>query len=164
LNDASFALIARTRPRLVVLSALWSGDPPVDDAGFERRLVALDGTLARLRGLGIETVVLGEMPEFRRPVPAMVAERLQRHDFDMDSMDELKRPQIARAERTMAVRYRSVPGVRYVSMMERSCTAAGCPLTTPDGTPMQFDVVHLTPEGSRWVASRLGPRLMAGVE
>ena len=47
------------------------------------------------------------------------------------------------------------PGVHYVSVQKALCTPK-CVLLAQDNVPLQFDFSHLTPQGSRLLARRVG--------
>jgi hypothetical protein len=51
--------------------------------------------------------------------------------------------------------------VQFVSVLDALCTNGDCPLKVDAETPMLWDTLHLTPEGSAYVIDRLRPELDA---
>ena len=46
-------------------------------------------------------------------------------------------------------------GIPYVSVIKAMCRGGDCQMTGEDGLPLEFDVVHLTADGSAFVAKRI---------
>ncbi len=150
-NDMAIAEILSRRPDFVVLGGVWTADA--------RQLVQIDATLDVLEKAAIRVVVLGPGPLYKRSVPLFVAERFRRGDSDTESEDELDETVFARdadLRRHVATRH----GVRYVSILDAVCQNRKCPVLR-GGKSLHFDPVHLTPEGSDYVARRLVGQLFA---
>jgi SGNH domain (fused to AT3 domains) len=51
--------------------------------------------------------------------------------------------------------------VQFVSVLDAICNNRDCPLTIDAETPIIWDTIHLTPEGSTYVLQKLKPALDA---
>jgi peptidoglycan/LPS O-acetylase OafA/YrhL len=150
-NESVFQQIISYKPSLVILSSTWG----VDVVG--RTL--LKDTLARLKSLDIDAVVIGPKPFYEEAVPIILANRLKQNDHGIRSENELD-PSIAYMDQAMdvALRQENVP---YISILHALCRQDGCLLETSDGSPLEWDVLHFTAQGSKTVADRITPLLLA---
>jgi peptidoglycan/LPS O-acetylase OafA/YrhL len=154
MNDIVLEQVRRERPALVVLAGSWATYQPLDD-GTTGEVASLAQTIARLRALGVErVVVVGTLPVWRTAlprlllsqwqlsgdVPSRAATDLAPHPLALDSLvaDEVRRS-----------------GAEFISVYDFMCKSDGC-LTTlrRDGQlhPTAHDEAHLTLTASRYVA------------
>ncbi|MBB4003083.1 peptidoglycan/LPS O-acetylase OafA/YrhL [Aurantimonas endophytica] len=138
LNDFALAYFLANPPSIVVM-----GGDLISDAGL---LALLDASVDRLTEAGIRVVVLGPVPYFNRPVPIILASRIEKENRDTSSLGELNRESII-ADEFMEKFYES-DGGEYLSALRTMCPAMKCELQRGE-KPLHFDVVHLTDEGSR---------------
>lgn len=137
LNEFALDWLLKHKPALVVLGgdALVSPD----------HLALLDKTIAKLTAAGIEVVVLGPVPMFKRPGPEIVAERMYRRDADMNAgsdMDDM----VFTAEKLMTRHFAGHPNARFISVLEATCPQMKCPMMV-GGEPLQYDARHFTAAG-----------------
>lgn len=168
--NAAFATILKDR-RLsaVILSAHWTayGGPSAPDAalpsaerkGADASDPYLGSTLAATRDADIPVLLLGPGLEFPRPLAESLVRQEQLHMPVGDSLTVIKAAWKADANvERMATRYSNV---RFASILQAVCIDQVCPLTADPETPMVWDTLHLTPEGSTYVVDRLKPELDA---
>jgi len=149
-NDYVLHRIITERPERVLLVASWAG-------GWDSRRIV--DTIRALREGGIQGITLvGPVPHWKDGLPralylfsqqdALLHRVPQRTRFGLittEPIDTAMR-ELAKAEH-----------VAYLSPWNVLCDANGC-LTRTDsgsGNPIQFDVVHLTAEGSRFLVAHL---------
>lgn len=148
-NDLILARVLAARPELVILiSAWWIG--PDGDA-----LLAV--LLHRLQAAGIHAVLVGPPPEYTTQVPMTLANRTLAGERDTRSHDGTLATVLATDRRIGAIAGEAE--VPYVSIMESICQSADCPLTTPEGAPLEFDMIHFSLPGSLFVSQRIAPAL-----
>jgi peptidoglycan/LPS O-acetylase OafA/YrhL len=142
-NAGVFGWIARARPEIVILSAVW----PTDPAG----LAFLDATIDRLKSGGARVVIIGPGLRYDDPVPTMLAKRLMRGDANS------RHPRPVRVEIADKIIRNHVrgKGVLYLSPLESLCAAADCPLADEAGTPLQWDKSHFTIAGAALATARM---------
>jgi peptidoglycan/LPS O-acetylase OafA/YrhL len=163
LNDYFFAWIAASRPSVVVLSAVWAGFAFPPRTKFDDPEPSIDATIAKLKSLGVTVVLLGPTPIYDVPLPLILAHRLQFGEPRDPSA--LIVPTVFKTERDMQLRYAKNPKVTYISMTDLLCTGTlHCAVTNEDGLPVHLDTGHLSIAGSRLVAERLMPKLLAAIE
>ncbi|MGJ5195402.1 acyltransferase family protein [Bradyrhizobium sp. HKCCYLRH1030] len=144
----------------IILSGNWRayletyGRPPA------RRVDGyLNALLAVAQETGVPVLLLGPSIEFPVPLASTLFNHEQTHvpignslmpkDASFEADDRLR--EIARA----------YPLVQYVSILDTICSKRRCPLTIDAETPIVWDTIHFTPEGSRFVVSQLAPQLDA---
>lgn len=144
INDYVLALIKSRKPDLVVLSALWK--PFVMDG--------LEKTLGMLVQNDISVVVLGNTPIFEESVPIYLSRPVR---------GRIKVSDRSAAEVAMRamLETRKIKNVRYISLQQVACPSGRCALVDKSGHPYYFDEGHLTQEGSRWIAGRIVPDILA---
>jgi hypothetical protein len=150
--DYGMELVRRLRPELVLL---------VQRNGHETR--DWDGIARPIEAAGAgRAVVIGPVPQWRRALPGIVAERFWPNP-PLYLSEELDQEVLAsdlrlRRHRTAGSR------VPAISLIEDLCTPAGCRAVVPGAGPhamIHFDYGHLTEEGSRFVAREvLMPKLL----
>ncbi len=151
-NDRVGALMQDTRGLTVLLSADW---PSYETRfGTEAFLGALRATLKRLNDAGVRTVVLGPPIRWRQPLPALLAERVERNAGPADSTTLVFEPQFAADRRLKA----ALPGVPYISILDSVCPSRRCPAFVGN-VPLSLDRNHLTKEGSILVIDTIAPQL-----
>jgi peptidoglycan/LPS O-acetylase OafA/YrhL len=108
-------------------------------------------------------IIVGPLPSWPSALPAMLARTAIRSGLDLPpprvfntSLEEtLVMDRLMRGVATSA-------GADYISVTDILCDEGRTCLTLVPGeglTPMQFDTVHLTPEGSRYVVRAMASRL-----
>ncbi|WP_371345464.1 acyltransferase family protein [Ancylobacter sp. IITR112] len=146
LNRFAFDWLLEHRPNILVLG----GDTLVSPEHFRQ----LDADLAKLHAAGIRVILLGPVPQFRRPVPEILAERLYRDQPSRLADDDLT-DGTRRADRLMREHFAGNPNVEFISVLATMCPDSNCPIML-DGVPLQFDANHFTREGVAYYGERLG--------
>lgn len=152
-NERVLALLLQRKPALVIIAHSW-GDVP-----------SLSGTeeiIERLRSAGIGVVLVGPSPYYREAAPKILARTLNegvRGDSAPSDMQVFV-PQREDWAQALAAKTH----VPFVSMLQAYCSAGRCPLVTEGDVPIEFDPLHFTREGSRYVAARMLPALLAGIQ
>jgi peptidoglycan/LPS O-acetylase OafA/YrhL len=119
--------------------------------------VNLDATLSASRNAGIPLLLLGPSLELPTPLAATLVRQALTHVPVRDTLKVI--PAAFAADRH--VRQLSAPfsNVQFVSILDALCTNGDCPLKVDAETPILWDTLHLTPEGSTTVIDRLRPEL-----
>ncbi len=150
--------LSQTKVDAVVLSAFWSGqteaEPPAAD---------LAPLIDALRARHIPVILIGLAIEYDQPLPALLAMHLARDGAVPTQLPANIQPHVFAADRVLRERFGSLPGVTYLSIADRVCTNGVCPTLLPDGSPLQFDIAHLTAGGARLVAAKLFDRPVAAM-
>jgi hypothetical protein len=152
-NEFALTTISKSKPELVILAASIYPSATI--------LTGLDTTIGALGAAGIRVVVLGPMPQYRTPVPNIVAARWVEgnHDPFSDNADQVQQAFLDSIEATMSEHFSGRSDVRYVSVLGVVCPDRKCPLLTPANVPVHFDLAHLTIAGSYLFAQRLAPAI-----
>jgi peptidoglycan/LPS O-acetylase OafA/YrhL len=155
-NDFVLATILRIKPELVILGASVYPRPAI--------LTGLDATIRVLDASGIKVVLLGPMPQYRTPVPNILAARWAEgnHDPFSDNADREQQAYLDSIEAAMGHHFSGRSDVRYVSVLGTVCADRKCPLLAPANVPIHFDLAHLTTAGSYLFAQRLAPAIFSG--
>lgn len=140
LNDFAIDWLLKNRPRLVITGGDAMGPPET--------LSVLNASIAKLRAAGIQVIVLGPVAYFNKPVPNLLAERLQRGDRGTRSRSEIVNF-FPDNEQVLKRFYRERFDVQYVSFIGSFCAGGKCSLAV-DGVPANFDTVHFTEAGSTY--------------
>jgi peptidoglycan/LPS O-acetylase OafA/YrhL len=146
-NRAAFDSI-RATPALkhIYLAAFWAnGD--FDDPAF---VTKLDRTIAAIRALGREVVLIGPVPPQPFDVPRHLA-HLERVDR-LSAAQGVNRAWVeTRTEhlRAMFARWQA-KGVRLIDPIAALCSSGNC-IIERDGQPLYFDSHHLSVAGARLV-------------
>ena len=142
-NNYALAAIARLKPELVVLAQIGAHEE-TDWAGLT----------ARVRALGAKDVVLiGPSPQWAPSLPLVVTSQYWGRSYDRVSYG--LNADVLALDRRLATQFRESSLPRYVSLIERLCNADGCVAAVPGTSPPElvaFDMGHLTPRGSVYVA------------
>jgi peptidoglycan/LPS O-acetylase OafA/YrhL len=166
-NDWIIRKIADVRPAVVVLEAMWQE--------YDRAKLA--STIQDIRATGVKRViVLGPAPAWT-DTPSRITFKLWREDamhrvppahlnYDKYGMGypEFKAGgsdlRTATAETDLA-RVANDSGAEFISITKRMCDPSGCLMRASEssGAPFYLDLVHLTPDGSRYAARAVAPDL-----
>jgi peptidoglycan/LPS O-acetylase OafA/YrhL len=162
MNAIVMEQVRRLRPTIVALAASWSTYQPQED-GTLGELSGLQQTVAQLRGLGVErVVVVGTLPVWRAAqprlllsawqltgeVPYRLAGALVPHPLALDSLV---------ADQALFA------GAEFISVYDLLCNRNGCKTTRlRDGQlhAMAHDEAHLTTDGSIELARAMLPQLI----
>lgn len=149
------AHLAAHPPQVLVLAGFWTlyfGDNPQWNGLSEAKIEA---TLAELRTLGIQRIVLlGPLPGYKRDVPKFAGSLFRPGEMTR-TRQELEEASFTLEPRLRALAQRN--GLVYASPLETLCDAKGCLVTTsPERfAPVQWDAHHLTSAGARLVVEAL---------
>ncbi|MGE0282393.1 MAG: acyltransferase family protein, partial [Rhizobiaceae bacterium] len=147
-NDFALDWIRRTKPSLVILSAIWTLDGHMD---------SFRSQIDELAALGIQTIILGPSPIFPEAIPVLLAERLTRGD-QTTSWDNLP-PDTFAYDVELGEAFKTWPA-RYVSLLEIACPQQSCPLIL-DRMPIYWDGEHLTTAGAQALVAGFVDRIPA---
>lgn len=142
-NDYALARIAALKPDLVVLAQRGAHED-TDWAALA----------THLRGLGAKDVLLvGPGPEWLPGLPAIVTSQYWGRNYDRVGYGlNLGR---ALVDRRLKERYANSATLKYASLIDTLCDADTCQAVIPGSSPpelLSFDMGHLTPNASRYVA------------
>ena len=148
-NDAALRLILDRKPAIVVLGAVWSVDP--DD------IRKLDATLDALRSANMRTIVIGPPVWLKRPGPTVLAERVQAGIKSTTADDELLPSITLDRDAVLIDHFGKTGSSKYASVYQTACRNQ-CAIASGN-VPFQFDVFHLTKEGSLYYAAQLADKI-----
>lgn len=143
-RDIAAGFFARATPDVVVIAGKW--DKYAQQAGFDDTVHELLGAIAFLRGRGIPVIVIGPSPTFRSRLPGLLM-RARNRGTTLTATDLLE-PGLFDLDARLKARIPVARDLVYISMLETVCPAKACTTMLPDGTPLTFDHVHATAEGS----------------
>ncbi|WP_315720458.1 MULTISPECIES: acyltransferase family protein [unclassified Bradyrhizobium] len=162
-NDANRLLreeIRARRPAAVIVSGNWRVYVDVYGQsaapGFDGYLGAL---LKEAEDAGIPVLLLGPSLEFPAPLAQTLFNYERMHLPVANSLTPVEAS--FKADERLREIARSHPGVQYVSVLDAICSLRACPTRADPETPITWDIIHLTPEGSKFVVSKLKPQLDA---
>jgi peptidoglycan/LPS O-acetylase OafA/YrhL len=166
--NATFATVLREhRVSAVILSGHWSLYlETLEPASRERAAsagsdgpfnVRLNATLSATRNAGIPVLLLGPSLEFPAPLAATLARLEQTHQPVGDHLRVI--PWAYRANPRLRLISAAFSNVQFVSVLDALCRNGDCPLKVDAETPIVWDTLHMTPEGSNYVIGRLRPEL-----
>jgi peptidoglycan/LPS O-acetylase OafA/YrhL len=135
-NAAVGAHLAAHRPDVVILS---SKDP--------RPLPGLAQTIRQLTNAGTVVILVGESPEFKVELPALLARAWP--DATAAPNAQLV-PEPFRTDAAMKAQFAAMPGVEYVSLMDALCPRGRCVAVVGDGAPLTSDKDHFSLAGARY--------------
>jgi len=144
INDFVLTQINSRKPDIVIIAAFWK--PFVMDG--------LEKTLGLLAQNDTSVVVLGNTPIFLEGVPAYLSRGA---DKDIKVSDR----SAAEVAMRKLLQTKKVGNVRYIPLQGIACPGGRCALADKSGRPYYFDDGHLTQEGSRWIAGRIVPDILA---
>ncbi|WP_257164565.1 acyltransferase family protein [Bradyrhizobium sp. SRS-191] len=162
-------LIRSRRLSAIIISAHWRAYlhrqlPPPAVTASERSddpAPALDSylgaTLAAARDADLPVLLFGPSIEFPVPLASSLVSRELTH-FPPDKSFIALEASFAADDhlRQLSRRYENV---KFISVLQAACPNRICPLTANTDTPIVWDTLHLTPEGSHYVLERLKPQL-----
>ncbi len=119
--------------------------------------VNLDATLSTSSDAGIPVLLVGSSPEFPTPLAATLVRQALTHAPVRDTLKVI--PAAYTADRHVKQLSTPYSNVHFVSILDALCENGDCPLTIDAETPIIWDTLHLTPEGSAYVLDRLRPEL-----
>jgi len=126
----------------LVLHARWT----------EAELSRLPATLARLKSLGVVTIVVGPVVAYDVALPRLIAEAIRLDDPNL--VDQTRTQSVFALDRAMAAQM-AQSGVAYVSLVDLICPNGACVVFADATTPIVYDRHHLTEAGARFVARRM---------
>jgi SGNH domain (fused to AT3 domains) len=144
-NDYVLSLIETRKPEIVIVSAFWKPN----------HKTLLENTLRQLATIpGVSVVVIGNTPVFMESVPVYLERR---------SSVPIKISDRSAAEHMMEdlIGEGRMKGIKYVPLKDLTCPDGHCLLTDPKGYVYYIDDGHLSAEGSRWVAQRIGSAILS---
>ncbi|MFC3442623.1 acyltransferase family protein [Sphingobium rhizovicinum] len=151
-NRAALAAI-RADPglRRIYLAAFWANGE-FDDPAF---IAKLDRTIAALRALGRDVVLIGPVPPQPFDVPRRLA-HLARAGAVTDAQGVKRAWVDARTVHLRALFSRwQAQGVRLIDPVAALCDARSCAIER-DAKPLYFDSHHLSVAGAKWVVAHGG--------
>jgi peptidoglycan/LPS O-acetylase OafA/YrhL len=148
-NDFTLDWIIKNRPKIVVMSAAWN---------FDADSLKLFTNSIQKFPTETSIIILGPSPQYRKPVPDILADRRLRGDYSTLSQGDLTRSVFV-VDNDMK-KLSELNRVIYISVLEAICRDKQCPMYIK-GTPVHWDTGHLTDVGSvllvRAFMSRFGP-------
>lgn len=145
LNRFAFDWLLEHRPSILVIG----GDALNSPEHFRQ----FDADLARLHAAGIRVILLGPVPQYKRPPPEILTERMYRGEPSRLADGDLTENTL-RADRLMREHFAGNPDVEFVSILGM-CPDMNCPMME-GGAPLEFDPSHFTREGVAYYGGRLG--------
>jgi peptidoglycan/LPS O-acetylase OafA/YrhL len=139
-NDAAFKILMSVKPRLVVLEAQDS--------------TAFDQMLGKITDAGIRAVLLGTTPDYREPVPIILARRIKAASTWEWSDNSILPFKLFEHDRMLSSHFSNMPAVRYVSILGEGCPEARCRLSI-NKIPLHSDTAHFTRAGSEYYSKFL---------
>jgi peptidoglycan/LPS O-acetylase OafA/YrhL len=114
----------------------------------------IDETVRYLQGLKQRPILVGPSPEFRIPLPRLMAYSLSRHDPSLPERYQIN--DLFELDGLLAVHARA-DGISYVSPLRLLCPDRHCiqSVTRPELTPLLFDSNHFTVQGAILLAAKL---------
>jgi peptidoglycan/LPS O-acetylase OafA/YrhL len=136
----------------VVLSANWSyyAQLGIFDAG-------LGATLSAAENAGIPTLLFGPSLEFPAPLATTLV-KYELYHLPVGNMFKPTEAAFAADDRLRGLA-RSYQNIQFISVLKTVCDEDNCPLKADPETPIVWDSIHLTPEGSRYVVQKMKPAL-----
>jgi peptidoglycan/LPS O-acetylase OafA/YrhL len=172
INQLMFEQIKNGRLSALILSGNWRYyvdahfHPPPGNVRQERSRaftspfdLHLDVILSAAEDTGIPVLLLGPSLEFPLPVASTLFQYEQIHLPVGKAFEPVDGT--FKADDHLRVLSRSYPNVQFVSVLNAVCDGRQCPVRVDPDTPIVWDIIHLTPEGSKFVVSKLKPQLDA---
>ncbi len=150
-NNEVFEWISRNPPNMVILSAIW----PLDDASLK----GLHNTVEKLTVLGVRVLVIGNSPLYEKPVPVLLAERMEQGNYNRLDAGNSDGNDLLSDERIPSA-LDGLLNARYISMRETFCNNEPCPLLIGRADVVHWDSAHFTREGANYAVDKLAPVLM----
>jgi peptidoglycan/LPS O-acetylase OafA/YrhL len=160
-NDGVRSFIETNKPDAVVLSAVWNVG--MRELGTAVILERLRETVTRLTSQHIHIILLGPPIQYVDRLPYI----LSRYAMNgLDRFDSLKfiNPEFSEIDALLRHEFGGLERVRYVSVRDAICKEGRCPAVLDGYIPMQWDVHHLTAEGSVLAAQKLMPEILRSLD
>ena len=133
----------------MILASLWNdGDAPL-----------LAATLSRMHSSGALVYILGPLPYYDQPLPALLFSSLRSGDKTLAARH--MRPilkEYKELDRSLEAAVEQSGFDKFVSLRRQICPEDTCLLYAAPGIPLQSDMNHLTDQGSVLVIGRLRAR------
>jgi hypothetical protein len=152
-NDWALPTIIEEKPDLLLMGAIWAPTPEM--------LVGLQRTIDRLREAGIKPVILGTPAIYRSNVPQLVADRWRNGDRDPLSGADMDKSGVQLRDDALRKLLEGRTDAKFIPVVETVCPGMRCPMVIDGGIPVQSDIVHLTPAGSKYFANILVPKVLS---
>jgi peptidoglycan/LPS O-acetylase OafA/YrhL len=153
-NRRIVAEVATSHPDVVIIHTIWND--------FPTREMVLP-TIAALRDAGARRIIwLGPVPIWQNTLPHLVVQYYRNHRTLIPERSESVGFTLETDEKIGRVI--ADLGVEYLSAFEELCNRDGCLTRMGDksGDLTSADAVHLLPHASRYLASKLIDRILAG--
>jgi peptidoglycan/LPS O-acetylase OafA/YrhL len=124
----------------IIFSALWKAPDAAQ----------LAATIEYCKKFVRKVIVLGPIPAHDVPLPNLIGRSLVENEPDLIFAHQSTYPQYIE---TMLEK--SVHDAKYVSLLQLLCPENKCVVYASNAAPLQFDISHLTTEGSIFVATQL---------
>jgi peptidoglycan/LPS O-acetylase OafA/YrhL len=137
INYVIHEYLPKNRISMVIMSARWE----VGDA---------EGVATTARALSLvadKVLVVGPMPEYRRPLPMLLAQSTA--DLEQAYANGFRSPDIELIDRSFS-RQMTESSIEYLSLVDLMCNPL-CKVIV-NHAPIEFDSGHLTEEGSTYLA------------
>ena len=108
----------------------------------------------------VEAVVLGPIVEYETALPRLLVDEIRHHKPDAAAI--MRRPGVRERDREIG-RIAAAHGAAYLSVYDAICHDGRCDEFVEGDVPMQFDLGHLTAQGSVEVGRRLSALLLRKV-
>jgi peptidoglycan/LPS O-acetylase OafA/YrhL len=115
-------------------------------------IAALGETVAYLKGLGQQVIVIGPTPEFDVPEPRLLGVVMRYGN--LADIERYRSTEAREIDHTIARLAKDEWQVRYISMFDDLCTPK-CAVFSAPHVPLLFDRDHLTLEGSVMLATAI---------
>jgi peptidoglycan/LPS O-acetylase OafA/YrhL len=151
-NAVLHDLLKDSRLSGVVLSANWS---------FYAQLGIFDdslgATLSAAKEADVPILLFGPSLEF----PAPLAASLVKYELYHLPVGNIFKPTAAAlaADDRLRGLAPSYQNIQFISVLKTVCDQEDCPLKADPETPIVWDSIHLTPEGSKYVIQKMRPAL-----
>lgn len=148
-NDLILSKILHIKPDMVLIG----GDAITDPIKQKQ----MEQTIDQLSDNGIKVIMLGPWPIYKTTVPAILIKRISSGDAGTKSAEDMQASSVLHDE-VMTTRFAKNERIKYVSILGTVCPKNNCPLVA-NGNLLNFDVIHLTREGSIFYGKLLEPLL-----
>jgi peptidoglycan/LPS O-acetylase OafA/YrhL len=172
MSQLLFEQIKNGRLSALILSGNWSYyvgahfPPPSGNVRQEgsRALTSpfdlyFDAILSAAEDASLPVLLLGPSLEFPLPVASTLFQYEQTHLPVGKAFEPVDAA--FKADDHLRALSRYYPNVQFVSVLDAVCDGRQCPVKVDPETPIVWDTIHLTPEGSKFVVSKLKPQLDA---
>ena len=151
-NARIYAWISANKIDAVMLSADWYRYS-ASNRDIATLLSELRATIDYLRKEHISVVLIGPTFRYSAPLPVILARYVESGDDPQLQPSNFLSPGPGVLDRAMKAAFGAVPGVAYISLLDRICRANRCPPLANGNIPLQGDTTHLTLAGARFVSA-----------